>query len=221
VTPARDALGQSVGADEPDRVRQLRGALLAIAGTIGDNAGARAVAREVLGAENPDAELYSAAVRIVAHSGNDDDFDEFTHRFNTADSPQDEIRYLYSLPAFPGAEHLDRVAIMALDGSIRSQNAPFVLAQALSHKEHGPAIWHVVQHNWDKLNAMFPANTIVRMLHGVRALSDRETSAAVIDFFADRTLPQGQQQLEQHLERLRVNRDFRIQVEDALSDALN
>jgi puromycin-sensitive aminopeptidase len=82
-------------------------------------------------------------------------------------------------------------------------------------------MWAVVKDNWDTMNELFPSNTIVRMLHGVRALSDPQTADSVLDFFDGRPLPQGQKQLDQHLERLGVNRRFRLRVQAELSAALS
>ena len=177
--------------------------------------------RDSLEAPSPDAELRSAAVRIVASNGTEDDFSMFRSGFESASTPQDEVRNLYALPAFPGADQIDTVVSMALDGSIRTQNAPFVLAQALMSRDHGPATWSRISDNWDEINEQFPSNTIVRMLTGVRWLTDPATRDAVDAFFADREIPQGKKQLDQHLERLLVNAAFRARVQQDLAAAVS
>ena len=130
------------------------------------------------------------------------------------------MRNLYALPSFPGAEQITTVTSMALDGSIRTQNAPFVLAQALMNRAHGPAVWQRIASEWDTINEAFPSNTIVRMLTGVRWLTDDKSASAVQNFFDERELPQGQKQLDQHLERQRVNAKFRSRVQAQLSGVL-
>ena len=165
--------------------------------------------------------MLAASFKVVSSNGDADDFDGFQAGFEAAESPQSEMRNLYALPRFPGEEQIDQVSTMALDGSIRTQNAPFVLAQALMNSTHGPHVWDRIVNNWSVINEMFPSNTIVRMLTGVRWLTDAQTSAAVADFFADRPLPQGQKQLDQHLERLAVNAAFRTRMEAELPDALS
>ncbi len=225
IAPARETLGQDAPSEESPRDAQLRGALFAAAGTLtpkGSSTREEAIdrARQILSAEAPDAELRSAAVKIVAANGTDDDFAAFRTGFESANTPQDEVRNLYALPSFPGADHIETVVTMALDGSIRSQNAPFVLAQALMNRAHGPAVWARISEQWDEINDAFPSNTIVRMLTGVRWLTNAETRASVHEFFAGRELPQGQKQLDQHLERLDVNASFQTNVCESLSDAL-
>ena len=222
----RAQLGSSPIEGESARDAQLRGSLLGAAGTLtANNSDIRIetieAARRLLAQDSPDAELRSAAVKIVAANGNDDDFSHFRRAFEAADNPQAEIRFLYALPAFPEAHHLDELVTMTLDGSIRTQNAPFVLAQALMNRVHGPAVWARVRSSWDEINALFPANTIVRMLTGVRWLTDPQASSDVSEFFAGRSLPQGQKQLDQHLERLAVNARFRASVVSSLASALS
>ena len=222
----RAQLGSSPIEGESARDAQLRGSLLGAAGTLTANNSdihieAIEAARRLLAQDSPDAELRSAAVKIVAANGNDDDFSHFRRAFEAADNPQAEIRFLYALPAFPEAHHLDELVTMTLDGSIRTQNAPFVLAQALMNRVHGPAVWARVRSSWDEINALFPANTIVRMLTGVRWLTDPQASSDVSEFFAGRSLPQGQKQLDQHLERLAVNARFRASVVSSLASALS
>ncbi len=225
VSPARNILGDEPGAGESDRTSQLRGTLLATVGTLSpansdERSAALARARAVLATENPDAELRSAAVKIVAANGTADDFASFRSGFENATDPQAEIRNLYALPGFPGAEQIREVTAMAVDGTIRSQNAPFVLAQALMNRRHGSMVWQTIQTSWDSLNEQFPTNTIVRMLTGIRWLTNADTAADVAAFFADRPLEQGQKQLDQHLERLAVNAAFADRVREQLSSSL-
>lgn len=225
ISNARAVLGDEPAADESPRTSQLRGTLFSAAGMLATedsevrNA-AISRAREVLAAESPDAELRSAAVKIVAANGTDSDFAAFKEGFECAETPQEEIRNLYALPGFPGKSHIDTVVEMALGDEIRTQNAPFVLAQALMNRDHGAAVWATIEDNWAAINEKFPSNTIVRMLTGVRWLTGSDEIASVENFFADKDLPQGQKQLDQHLERLRVNGAFRERVQADLSAAL-
>ena len=226
IEPAVTRLGDAPVPGEPMRTSQLRGALFAAAGnlttpgsTLRTNTIGRA--RELLIADDVDAELQAAAVKVVASNGDGQDFERFREGFVNADSPQSEIRNLYALPSFPGAEQIEMVTSMALDGSIRTQNAPFVLAQALMNRSNGPAVWQRIELEWDAVNEAFPSNTIVRMLTGIRWLTNDTAAKAVFDFFDGYELPQGQKQLDQHLERLRINVAFRSRVRAQLESVLD
>ncbi len=225
ISDARERLGNAPHGDESPRESQLRGSLFNTAGTLtpaGSSTRTEAIsqARDILNEATPDAELRSAAVKIVAANGSAEDFANFRSGFESAKTPQDEVRNLYALPAFPGAEQIDTVVTMALDGSIRTQNAPFVLAQALMHRDHGPLVWERISGSWDDINEQFPSNTIVRMLTGVRWLTNPESRDAVRAFFDGREIPQGSKQLAQHLERLDVNAAFQSRIRVDLAAAL-
>ena len=216
---ARAALGAAAVPGESPRDAQLRGALFAAAGTLSpERSDVRAEtvdqARSYLeSGDEVDAELLSAAMKVVAANGTEDDFNRFRSAFENASSPQTEIRNLYALPSFPGVEQIDIVTDMAVSGEIRSQNAPFVLARGMMNRAHGQRVWHKITQNWDDINERFPTSTIVRMLEGVRWLTDEETASDVQAFFADRPIPQGQKQMDQHLERLSVNVSFQKTVQ--------
>ncbi len=225
LAPAMDRLGAVPAAGESMRTGQLRGALFAAAGkltTEGSDLRTATVARarELIDDESADAELQAAAIKVVAGNGDATDFDRFRSGFENAASPQEEMRNLYALPSFPGAAQIETVTSMSLDGSIRTQNAPFVLAQALMNRANGPSVWQRIATDWDEINEAFPSNTIVRMLTGVRWLTDDQSAGAVQAFFEDRELPQGQKQLDQHLERQRVNAKFRSRVRSQLGSVL-
>ena len=226
ITPTMGRLGDAPSSGESMRTSQLRGALFAAAGNLTPEGSdlrlsTTARAHELLNDDGADAELYAAAIKVVAANGSAADFDRFRAGFEDAESPQAEMRNLYALPSFPGAEQIETVTTMAIDGSIRTQNAPFVLAQALMNRAHGPAVWQRIEGDWSAINDAFPSNTIVRMLTGVRWLTDDDSARAVQNFFAGRELPQGQKQLDQHLERQRVNAAFRSRVHDQLGAVLS
>ena len=81
IAPAMDRLGWEADADEPDRVRALRGALLQGLGVLGADPNAEAAAREFEAesrAGKPvDASLAAAAVNVVAFNGDEADFEHY------------------------------------------------------------------------------------------------------------------------------------------------
>ena len=222
---ARERLGADPVPNESPRDAQLRGALFAAAGTLAPlssdlRQATVSRARALQAATDADAELLAASMKVIAANGTDDDFARFRSGFEDAESPQAEMRNLYALSGFPETAHIETLTDMALTGAIRTQNAPFVLAQALMNRSHGPGVWKRISTEWEAINEAFPTNTIVRMLTGVRWLTDASTAQSVQDFFTDRPLPQGQKQLDQHLERLAVNRSFQTRVHEQLIGAL-
>jgi puromycin-sensitive aminopeptidase len=204
------------GTDDPER----RGILLRLAGGIGRSAGALAEARAAL--DTPDhihPELLAASIDVVATHGSDADFARFVEGYRSAPTPQEVLRYLGALTRFADPGLFGRLLEMCAT-EVRTQNAPYTLAQAMGNPVNGPAAWAMVRDRWQELTSRFPSNSHVRMVSGVRSIFDPATAADVLAFFGSHDVPQGAKTLAQHLEVVRVNQALRARALDALVESL-
>jgi puromycin-sensitive aminopeptidase len=222
--PALHRMGWTPSDDESDRDRQTRATLFEMVGVVGadDDVVARAHSMHDDYVDDPnrvDPAMAAAAVNVISDRGDADDFETFLARFRKTDNPQEEMRYLYSLARFRDKESFARMLDLCLS-EVRTQNAPFVLARALTNRYNGPDAWDFIRRNWSTLLERFPSSTIVRMAEGIRTLSDPAVAQDVTRFFAEHPLPQASKTIAQHLERMRVNVAFRERERDALSAAL-
>jgi puromycin-sensitive aminopeptidase len=132
VAPALDRLGWEADADEPDRVRALRGALLQGLGVLGADPNAEAAAREfereARAGKPVDAALAAAAVNVVAANGDGADYERYWTAYRESPTPQEQYRYLFALPAFRDPALLERTLDAAYGDDIRNQDAPLVVA---------------------------------------------------------------------------------------------
>ena len=227
VRPVLTALGVEPTTDDTDRDRELRGLLIEALGVLADDDATQVKAREVLsradggdGAEPVDPSVLAAAITIVASTGDASDFDAFLDRMKGATTPQEELRYLYALCNFDDADLFGRLLEMTLTDDIRTQNAPYVLARAMGNREQGPDAWAFTRDHWDEVNERFPSNSIVRMLAGIRSLSQPDSANDIFSFFEQHEVPQGDKQLAQHLERLEVNVALRAREAELLAHHL-
>ena len=208
VAPALDRLGWEAGDADGDRVKSLRGVLLQSLGVLGADPNAEAAARELEAearAGKPvDPALAAASVNVVAHYGGAEDYARFADMADHAPTPQEQLRYLYGLPLFGGEPEMTRTLGAALDGGIRTQNAPFVLAFATLNRRQGAQAWDFIRSSWDELNARFPSGLMIRMVEGVRFLTRPEQVTEAEAFFAEHPIPQSGKGLEQILERQRM-----------------
>ena len=149
--------------------------------------------------------LAAAVAGAVAAVGTSDEYALFLARVHQAATPQEERRYQMLLASFPGEQELARTLAMALDGTIRTQDAPYLVAQCLRHRDHGVVAWRFVRDHWAQMLHAYPDNAIVRMLEGFTMLADPDVAAEIEAFFAQHPVPQGALTLQQHLEKLRVN----------------
>ena len=140
--------------------------------------------------------------------------------WQTATDPVAEVRNLRALAGFRSTELIDRLLADIADGSVRTQDAPYVLARAMHNRTVGPHVWTFVRTNWDDLNERFPSNSITRMLEGITSLDADELVVEVDAFLAEHPVPQAGKQVEQHQERQRINAALRRREADSLRTAL-
>jgi puromycin-sensitive aminopeptidase len=206
---ARTKVGDARRPGEPERTSQLRGALLAAAGVLGDDLAVVARARAILDATGEDPALVAAAIDIVAAHGTIDDHTRFVERMLDTQSPQEAERYRGALADFPGEAEILRTLAATLDGTIRTQDVPFVVRRALRNPVQGFTAWRFVTGHWDEITTAIPSNLVARMLEGVPALAEPDQAADVEAFLDAHPVPQGRTLIEQHRERLRVQVAFR------------
>ena len=214
VSPAVEELGWVPRADENELIRQLRGDLIRTLGTIGNDPGVQASARDLYRSyrKNPDSvdpNVLPALVAILAHVGDRTRYDEFFERFRSATTPQEERRYLYALAAFQPPDVLTQTLARTINGEIRTQDGPFVVNSVLTSVYGRELAWDFVKANWDALDSLFPKQGLRRMCGGVGALATPELEQDVRDFFESRKIDFGGKILAQYLEQLRIAVTFR------------
>ena len=192
---------------EDDRTRELRSLLVQLRGMVAEHAETVEACRERL--DHSDPALAAAALSVTARHGDSDDFQSIRQRFENATDPQSEQRHLSALADFPDPELLSVILAGTLDGTVRTQDGPYLLCRALANPDAGERAWTFLTGNWEKISRMFPSQSLARMLEGVTALDRPESAADVTCFLEEHPIPQGAKQVEQHLERLAVNTAFR------------
>ena len=207
--PATQRLGWEPAEGEDALVGQLRGELLGGLGTLGNDAATQAQARTRYAqyktdSESVDRNLVPALVSILAHSGDAAQYDEFYANFQTATTPQEEIRYLFSLASFQPPDLFDKALALTLNGEVRTQNAPFFMRLLLLNNEQRERAWRFLKANWDEMVRQYPDSAIPRMCEGITGLVTPELAEEVSAFFADHPVKQGAKMMDQHIEKLRI-----------------
>jgi len=216
-------LGWEAKGGESELERQLRGILLAVVGTIGDDKEVQKRAGELYARfeDNPaaaDRDIAPALVSILAHAGDAKRYDQFKDKFKSARTPQEEQRYLYSLAGFRDLALLRATMGMTLDGQVRTQNAPYVMHSLLLNTAARYEAWDFIRKNWDEMSRKYPDNALPRMCEAVVALLDREDE--VKSFFTTHRVRLGAKIIDQHMERLSVAVAFRKREGSTLAATL-
>ena len=214
VGPALERLGWDERPGEPDRDRELRGALIAALANLGADPGARARVHELFerycaDSTSVESNVAAAVVRATAATAGAQEVDTIIEHFQHGGTPQEELRFLYALAEVRDPEQMARVLELAMTPAVRTQNAPFLIGSCIANRDNGAMAWKLVHERWDEMNERFPSNSIVRMLSGIRAVNDPALAADIEAFTAEHPVPQAKQTLQQHLERMRVSVSLR------------
>jgi puromycin-sensitive aminopeptidase len=214
-------LGWDRQSDEPSQQREIRALLLRTLAVLGNDPQAQDRARQLLAAawrgEQVAPELEAAATTVVAQLGTAQDYAGFVAQLQVAPTPQHLLRYSYALAEFPGADEMTATLEMTRNGAVKAQNVPFVLARCIANREHGAQAWRYVATHWSELNDRVAEVSVIRMVEGIRTLTQPEQVAEIDAFFAEHPLPQAGKTLAQHLERQRINAALRQRATPALT----
>jgi puromycin-sensitive aminopeptidase len=207
--PAAARLGWEPRPGESELTRQLRGDLLRALGTLGEDPEVRAEARRRYARYREDERaldpnVLPAVIATLAASGGEPEYAVFGERFRQARTPQEEQRYLYALAAFRDPDLVRRTLAFTLDGTVRTQDAPFVLRNLLLGVDSRELAWAFVQRHWDVMAERYPESGLRRMCEGLTGLATPRLEAEVRAFVAERKPALGGKVLEQYLEQLRV-----------------
>jgi puromycin-sensitive aminopeptidase len=214
LSPLVAKLGWEPAAGEHDLIRQLRGELIGALGKLGNDpvTQQQAVERYQRYTENPaavDPNLLPAIVVILAHIGETSRYEEFSGRYRTAQTPQEERRYLFSLAAFKEPALLARTLARSINGEMRTQDAPFIVSAVLGNVYGRALAWDFVKTHWDDMDRLFPKQGLRRMCGGLVALATPELEREVLEFVTTRNIDLGGKTLAQYLEQLRIAVAFR------------
>jgi puromycin-sensitive aminopeptidase len=207
--PIYKRLGWEPAESENELTGQLRGLVISALGCLGNHdevkrQAVEAYARYKTDKAAIDSNIVSAVVSILAVNGDAKRYEEFVQSFETAKTPQEEDRYLYSLAAFRDQALLTRTLESCMNGKIRSQSAPFVIRDVMLNRQGRRLGFDLARSRWDEIQKLFAASNITRMWEGVIGLVDEKLAQEVGEFFAKNPVPQGPKQIEQHQERLAV-----------------
>ena len=220
VDPALARLGWDDRPDDTDRDRELRGALIGALAVLGADPDAQERVADLFrrycaDAASVEANVAAAVVRATAALAGPEEIDAFVERFRRSETPQEELRFLYAMADVRDPEQMARVLDLAMSPEVRTQNAPFLIGSCIANRVNSAMAWRLVHERWDEMNERFPSNSIVRMLSGIRSVTDPALAADIEAFTAEHPVPQAKKTLQQHLERMQVS--VRLAEREALT----
>ncbi len=205
--PALYRIGVTSRRGDDDRTRELRATLVRILGAVADDPEIVDFCKALID-KDEEPSLASAALTVFAHHTDSDGFEYLHRRWRNPADPVSEQRHLHAMADIPEIKLIDRLLNFIAAGEVRAQDAPYVLARALTNRHGGRHVWAFIEEHWNDLNRRFPGNSISRMLAGIVTLNTPSDVERIAGFLADNPVPQAARQIAQLLERQRINSAF-------------
>jgi puromycin-sensitive aminopeptidase len=216
IGPLHRHLGFEAQPGEGDRTPTLRSLAISLLGTVGADPEVQAEAarrfdESPLGGGDGDPippDVEAATLAVVAQLVRPGDYDALLARYRAAATPQEEMRSLNALSAFPDIGLAERTFDLAMT-EVRSQNGWLVISSLLANPVAGQAIWLRITEAWDAILERFPKNAHARIAEAIPALcGDAAFARTVVQFLADHPLASGPRRVAQSVERLNINVAF-------------
>ena len=106
-----------------------------------------------------------------------------------------------------------------LAGDVRSQDAFWLTALLLGHKDTGAGSWQRIKGQWDEVLAVMPKQNLRRMFDLIQYRSEPEVAADIKAWLDEHPVPGFERHLAQQMERLDVRVGLRQRESDRIAEA--
>jgi puromycin-sensitive aminopeptidase len=204
-------LGWKAKDNESVQTKQLRGSLIDALGTTAEDKhtydeAAKAFQSWQKEKTSIDNNILPAVVSTLAYHGDNERYEQFQELYKESKTPQEQLRFLYSLAGFRNEKLLDKTMDSCLSEEIKTQDAPYVFASVANNEIATSSAWPFLQKHWQKMVDRFPDTGVVRMCASVIPVLDTPTLETEAEqFFAEHKVKEGEMAISQALESLRIN----------------
>ncbi|MBW2453406.1 MAG: ERAP1-like C-terminal domain-containing protein [Deltaproteobacteria bacterium] len=183
----------------------------------------RRVARLAREGDALDADTATIALRIAARRGAEEaTFDRLVAMLKTARTPRQRVAIVQGLGSLGDPTQLRRALALVADGTIRAQDALYIVRAAVDWPDSRAVVIEWLQANLAPLAARFPGFGAARMIGAVRRLCDPAERAAAGRAFGTtvQSIPGAARRLREALEAADLCIDLRQRQATAASDHL-
>lgn len=162
-------------------------------------------------------ELVGAVIRVVAHSGDDRDWQTMYDQFKHPATPQDEQRYLYGLARFTHRDLLQRTLQLYLSDEVRQQDGIMALEMLLSNRYASQMTWEAIESHWDDLLARYPSRLLEYFGYAISQITDEQLGARMKAWFDQHPILEIERPLNQAFEFQAIHSAFKRRIQPRLA----
>lgn len=163
--------------NEDARTGRVRGVLLHLLGTLGQETTVHAEAKRrwldhVNGRVSLAPEILTPVVNVVAQGGDASVWNRMYQEYKQASTPQDERRYLFALARFTAPDLVQRTLELYLSSEVRQQDGTIALGRLLSNRHATAVTWTALESHWENLRERYPERVFEGFLTVVANIVD-------------------------------------------------
>jgi alanyl aminopeptidase len=189
--PAGRRIGWLPKPGESDDQRLLRDVILGALGALGNDDWVLSEAKRVANAwlEDPtkvDADLARSALPLAAKRGDAALFDRLVATLKMPKTPEVRVLALAGLTGFEDPALIERVLLLTLDGTVKTQDFRYVLSPLGSRRPTRDVTYAWMEKHFEELTKVMPAFLRARLIHVAAAMCTRERVHEVDAFLRPR-----------------------------------
>jgi puromycin-sensitive aminopeptidase len=152
--------------------------------------------------------LVSAIETIVAHNGNEQDYQKLKSVWKNGPTPSARNRALMSLSLFRAPAIVDRTLALTTSDELKLQDSPNLLSSTLSQKDNNERAWKFLTGHWQNISTRYPPFMIGRLVGGETGVRTQSGANEFRSFFELHRVPEAERDIARTSERIQNNISF-------------
>jgi aminopeptidase N len=219
--PNKYRLTWQAGKDEPEPTKFARNAVMSALANCGKDAQTISEARQyfakyITDPNSVSPDLVSVIENIVAHNGNQHDYEQMKSVWKNGPTPSARNRALMALSLFRVPTIVDQTLAMTTSDEVKLQDSPNLLSSTLRQKDNNAQAWKFLTGHWQDIATKYPPFMIGRLVGGESGVRTQSEANAFRSFFDLHPVPEAQRDLARTWERIQNNISFLSSAQEAI-----
>jgi aminopeptidase N len=167
-----------------------------------------------------DHEIAAAALQIAARNGDQTLYDRIMADLKAAKTPETYFADISALRRFNDPKLAERTLEFAISTQMRSQDAPYLIADVMQNPRTAKQAWSFVQEHWETIKKLGGAFAGWSIVQATGSFCDSGMRDEVQAFFTAHPAPAAERSLKQSVERMNYCVDLKAQQHDQLASWL-
>ncbi|HEY7404193.1 MAG TPA: ERAP1-like C-terminal domain-containing protein, partial [Candidatus Angelobacter sp.] len=220
--PMMAKVGWTPAANENEDTHTLRGDLIHILGTVGEDQEtirqATSLAERYL--KNPDsvdASIANNVLKVAARYGDEALFEQYVSALGTMRSPEQYYNVGDALASFRDPKIVERVLELSVSEKVRNQDAAGLISRVVGNTDDQKVAWSWLKEHWADVAKKTTMSSGPEIVKATRHFCSVEMRDDVQSFFGDHKVPAAERTLKQSFEDINTCSKTRERLQTELA----